>query len=79
MSMRVRVLCPSYCDYTFIDSSGHMDLPADAKLSDLLDRLQLSFFMRRILVVHVNGVKASERTVLHDGDLVSVLSGIYGG
>lgn len=79
MNIRVRVYCPSFCDYTSIDDSGHMELPAGATLSELLSRLGLSFLMRRILVVHVNGSKAPLRTVLRDGDTVSVLSGMYGG
>lgn len=77
--IRVRVLCPGFCDYSRVAPDGTMELPEGATLGQVLDHLRLSFLMRRLLAVHVNGSKAHPRTVLADGDTVSVLSGLYGG
>ena len=77
--IRVRVLCPGFCDFSRIGPDGMMELPDGATLDEVLDHLRLSFLMRRLLAVRVNGVKASPRTTLKDGDTVSVLSGLSGG
>lgn len=77
--IRVRVLCPGFCDFSLMTPDGAMELPDGTTLEHVLDNLRLSFLMRRILLVRVNGSKASYRTILVDGDTVSILSGLYGG
>ena len=56
---------------------GPVQLPASATIDDLLERLQIP--ERNLLIVGVNGTKASHGSALNDGDEVTIVSPMSGG
>ena len=56
---------------------GPMQLPASATIDELLERLQIP--ERDLLVVGVNGTKASHDIALNDGDEVTIVAPMTGG
>ncbi len=56
---------------------GPVQLPASATIDDLLERLQIP--ERNLLIVGVNGTKASHDIALNDGDEVTIVAPMTGG
>lgn len=77
--MRVKVLPPPGCDRSFLDDRSWAELDEGTKLSELLRMMHCSRLKAKLLLISVNGERASLSTILHDGDVVGFFVPVSGG
>jgi molybdopterin converting factor small subunit len=77
--LRVKVYAASFCSFKDIDTDGYMELPDGSVLNDVYKKLLIPLVFRKILFATVNYQNVGLKTELHEGDVVSLFSGLGGG
>lgn len=77
--MKVKVIPPLGSDRSALDERGWMEVPEGTKISDILKIIRCNPVKAKLLMLSLNGERASLRTELHDGDVVGFFSPISGG
>ncbi|MEG0980109.1 MAG: MoaD/ThiS family protein [Oscillospiraceae bacterium] len=77
--MKIELYAPSMCDLSRLDDKGYLDLPEGTTYGEALKIIKLPFVWRKIFPCLLNYEKASLKTVLKDGDTISIFTPITGG
>ncbi len=77
--IKIKVYLPPYLDSGKLDGSGYLNLTEGATLHDLFKELAIPFPAATVKLCRVNYDKASLKTSLKDGDVISFFSLISGG
>ena len=77
--MRIKILPPQGSDRSALDERSWADMPEGSTVRDALALVRCSRLKAKILLVSVNGERASMNTELHDGDVIGFISPVTGG
>lgn len=77
--MRVKIIPPHGADRSALDERGWTTLPNGARLIDALRLVRVSPVKAKLLLVSVNGERASLHAPLSDGDVIGFFSLMAGG
>jgi molybdopterin converting factor small subunit len=77
--MKVKIYAPGFCDYTYIDKNGYMEVEEGDTLNSVFKKLKIPFIFRKILISTVNYQKEKLSYNMKDGDIVSILGPVSSG
>ena len=79
--IKVRVMLPPGWGRKrkILDERYWLELPDDAKLSDVLSAISMPKLAARVMFVSVNGAFSKTDAPLHDGDSISFFPIVHGG
>ncbi|MBR0209066.1 MAG: MoaD/ThiS family protein [Oscillospiraceae bacterium] len=77
--MRVKILPPHGSDRGALDERCWAELPGGSRVRDALRLIRCSPLKAKLLLVSVNGERASLDRELHDGDIVGFFFPVSGG
>ena len=77
--IKVRVMPPPGWSRKMLDERYWLELPDEAKLSDLLAAIKMPKLVARSMFVSVNGALSKTNVKLSDGDSVSFFPIAHGG
>lgn len=78
--MKVKVYAPPvFCDDSVLDEANCLELPEDAKLKDVYQRLKINPLLRRLLICTVNQKRCKMNHQLKENDSISFFSPVAGG
>ena len=77
--MRVKIIPPAGCDRSALDERSWADMPEGSLVSDALKLIKCSPVKAKLLLVSVNGERASLGKELSEGDVVGFFSPVSGG
>ena len=77
--MRVKILPPHGCDRSALDARSWVEMPEGSSVRDALRLIRCHPVKAKLMLVSVNGVRASLDTELHEGDVVGFFLPISGG
>ena len=77
--MRVKILPPHGCDRSALDAQSWAELPEGSSVRDALRLVRCSPVKARLLLVSVNGERASLDRTLRDGDVLGFFIPVSGG
>lgn len=78
-TIKVKVYAPGFCDHTWIDDQGFVELPVLSTLKDLYSIIKMPLLRRRLMIVRVNYDKVKIKHHLKDGDTISIFLPLSGG
>jgi molybdopterin converting factor small subunit len=79
MKIKVKVYAPGFISHDAFDSTGCVELDEGNSISDLCQKLKVSFALRHIMLYAVNYDQTKLNTKLKDKDTVSFLFPFSGG
>ena len=77
--IRVKVFPPYGCDRSALDERSWLELPEDSTVRDVLKIIRLSRLKARLLLLSVNGERATPSQKLKDGDVIGFIAPVSGG
>ena len=77
--MRIKIFPPHGCERSALDERGWMELPEGATVKDVLKLIRCSPVKAKLLLVSVNGERASLERELREGDVVGFFFPVSGG
>ncbi|MBI9044005.1 MAG: MoaD/ThiS family protein [Anaerolineaceae bacterium] len=77
--MKIKVYAPNFCDHSSLDNSNYMELPDQATVKDIYQRLKIPLIFCPIVVCAVNQKTTKISGKLKDGDVISFILPIAGG
>lgn len=77
--IRVKVFPPYGCDRSALDERSWMELEDGSTVGDVLKIIRLSPLKARLMLLSVNGERASISRELHDGDVIGFIAPVSGG
>ena len=77
--MRVKILPPQGCDRSALDERSWAEMDSGSTVRDALKLIKCSRLKAKILLVSVNGERASMDTKLNDGDVIGFIAPVTGG
>ena len=77
--IRVKVFPPYGCDRSALDEKSWMEIPDGSSVSDVLKIIRLNPVKAKLLLISVNGERASLSRKLKDGDVIGFFIPVSGG
>jgi len=77
--MKIRVYAPGFINHDLIDKDGYVELAEVKTVAHLYRRMKVSPLARLVVASFVNYEPAKAKTVLQDGDTVSMMFPVSGG
>ncbi len=77
--MRVKILPPPGCDRSILDERSWAELPEGTTIKDVLRTIHCNPLKAKLLLISVNGERASFDRILSDGDVIGFIFPISGG
>jgi len=77
--MLVKVYAPAFCNHDLINDNGCVELKEGTTLIQLLKKIEMPIFLRRMPIIFVNYDRVKLSTALKDGDTVSILGVVASG
>lgn len=77
--IRVKVFPPYGCDRSALDERSWMELEEGSTVKDVLKIIRLNPIKAKLLLLSVNGERASFSRELKDGDVIGFISPVSGG
>lgn len=77
--IRVKVFPPYGCDRSALDERSWMELEEGSTVGDVLKIIRLSPLKAKLLLMSVNGERASLFQKLKDGDVIGFIAPVSGG
>lgn len=77
--IRVKVFPPYGCDRSALDERSWMKLEEGSTVGDVLKIIRLSPLKAKLLLMSVNGERASLSQKLKDGDVIGFIAPVSGG
>ena len=77
--IRVKVFPPYGCDRSALDERSWMEVEEGSAVGDVLKIIRLSPLKAKLLLMSVNGERASLSQKLKDGDVIGFIAPVSGG
>lgn len=77
--MKIELYAPPMCDFSRVDEQGFLNVPQGTTFGQALKIIKLPFIWRKIFPCLLNYEKAPLKTVLKEGDIISIFTPIAGG
>ena len=77
--IRVKVFPPYGCDRSALDERSWMEVEEGSTVGDVLKIIRLSPLKAKLLLMSVNGERASPSQKLKDGDVIGFSAPVSGG
>ena len=77
--IRVKVFPPYGCDRSALDEKSWMEIPDGSSVGDVLKIIRLNPVKAKLLLISVNGERASLSRKLKDGDVIGFFIPVSGG
>ena len=77
--MKIKVYAPGFINHELIDNNGYLELADGKTVAHLYRKMKVTPLARLVVTSFVNYEPAKMKTVLQDGDTVSMMFPVTGG